>query len=148
MVPGIGAIYAPTGAGIGAITFRPVFLLMHGGGFRIGNDKTQSYIVKLATDFAKRGYVCVSINYRIRQNPKDDQPGTMADALEDAMSGLNWIRKNHQQLKIDPQKIIVGGGSAGGMLAVNFCYKDHSASGKWDKSGIIGLVDFCIIEIT
>jgi acetyl esterase/lipase len=54
---------------------------------------------------------------------------------------LNWIRSNQKQLKIDSNKIIVGGGSAGGMLAVNFCYKDQTTGAKWDKSGIIGLVD-------
>lgn len=120
---------------------RPVILWFHGGGFRTGNDKTQSYIVRLANDFAKRGYVCISINYRVRTNPKEDQKGTMKDALQDAMSGLNWIRANAKNLKIDAKKIIVGGGSAGGMLAVNFCYKDGTAEEKWDKSGILGLVD-------
>ncbi len=131
-------IYSPQGD---TQSDRPVMLLFHGGGFRPGNDKTQSYIVRLATDFAKRGYVCVSPNYRIRTNPKDDQKGTMTDALADAMSALDWIRSNHEKLKVDLKKIIVGGGSAGGMLAVNFCCKDQTASEKWDKSGIVALID-------
>jgi acetyl esterase/lipase len=131
-------VYSPEGDNEAG---RPVILWLHGGGFRPGNDKTQSYIVKMSTEFAKRGYVCVSVNYRLRQNPKDDKAGTISDALKDAMSGLNWIRKNDQKLKIEPKKIIVGGGSAGGMLAVNFCYKDNSVKAKWDKSGIIGLID-------
>jgi dipeptidyl aminopeptidase/acylaminoacyl peptidase len=131
-------VYSPEGD---KASKRPVFLLMHGGGFRPGNDKAQSYIVKFSTDFAKRGYVCVSINYRVRTNPKADQKGTMSNALEDAMAGLNWIRSNQKKLNIDTKKIIVGGGSAGGMLAVNFCYKDNSADEKWDKTGIIALVD-------
>ena len=131
-------IYSPQGD---TQSDRPVMLLFHGGGFRPGNDKMQSYIVRLATDFAKRGYVCVSPNYRIRTNPKDDQKGTMTDALADAMSALDWIRSNHEKLKVDLKKIIVGGGSAGGMLAVNFCCKDQTASEKWDKSGIVALID-------
>ena len=120
---------------------RPVILWIHGGGFRYGNDKSQSYIVNMATEFAKRGYVCISINYRVRNNPNDDKQGTIANALEDAMSALNWLRNNRKELKIDKSKIIVGGGSAGGMLAVNLCYKDNTASEKWDKRGIIGLVN-------
>ena len=120
---------------------RAVMLLFHGGGFRPGNDKTQSYIVRLSNDFAQRGYVCLSINYRVRSNPKDDPKGTMKDALQDAMIGLNWVRANQKMLKIDTNKIIVGGGSAGGMLAVNFCYKDNAPEEKWDKSGILGLID-------
>ena len=122
-------------------TNRPVILWIHGGGFRIGNDKSQGYIVKMATEFAKRGYVCISIDYRVRTNPRDDKTGTLTHALEDAMSGLNWIRGNSDDLKIDKSKIIVGGGSAGGMLAVNLCYKDQTVSEKWDKRGIVGLVN-------
>lgn len=120
---------------------RPVILWIHGGGFRYGNDKSQKYIVEMASRFAKRGYVCLSINYRVRENPKDDKPGTMTDALEDAMKGLNWLRENSEKLGIDKSKIIVGGGSAGGIIAVNFCYKDASNSKKWDKTGIVALVD-------
>ena len=131
-------VYAPEGD---TNDKRAVMLLFHGGGFRPGNDKTQSYIVRLSNDFAQRGYVCVSINYRVRANPKDDSKGTIRDALQDAMAGLNWIRANQKNLKIDPNKIIVGGGSAGGMLAVNFCYKDNTPAEKWDRTGIIALVD-------
>ncbi len=131
-------LYSPLGD---TLLERPVLLLFHGGGFRPGNDKSQSYIVRLATDFAKRGYVCVSVNYRLRPTPKDDPKGTMTDALADAMRGLDWIRTNHKKLRINSKKIIVGGGSAGGMLAVNFCFKEPSTAEKWDKSGIIALLD-------
>lgn len=122
-------------------TARPVIMWLHGGGFRPGKDKSQNYVVKLSTEFAERGYVCVSINYRVRSNPMVDKKGTISDAMEDAMSGLNWIRNNSGKLNIDKTKIIVGGGSAGGIIAVNFCYSDNTSSTKWDKSGIIGLVD-------
>ena len=131
-------VYAPEGD---TKDQRAVMLLFHGGGFRPGNDKTQSYIVRLSNDFAQRGYVCISINYRVRTNPKDDQKGTIKDALQDAMAGLNWIRANEKSLKIDAKKIIIGGGSAGGMLAVNFCYKDNTVAEKWDRTGIIALID-------
>jgi acetyl esterase/lipase len=131
-------VYSPDGD---KETLRPVILWFHGGGFRPGNDKKQDYIVKFSKDFAKRGYVCVSVNYRIRENPKEDKAGTMADALKDAMSGLSWIRSNQKTLGIDPQKIIVGGGSAGGMLTVNFGFRDQTPTEPWDKSGILGLVN-------
>jgi acetyl esterase/lipase len=120
---------------------RPVILWMHGGGFRIGNDKSQKYIVAMSERFAKRGYVCLSINYRVRENPKDDKPGTMKDALEDAMKGLNWLRENSEKLGVNKSKIVIGGGSAGGILGTNFCYREGTDSEKWDKSGIIGFVN-------
>ena len=121
---------------------RPAILWIHGGGFRKGkNDKQQRYIVSMATAFAQRGYVCFSINYRVKDNPKEDKTRTMTHALEDAMTGLNWLRENSKKLNINKNKIIVGGGSAGGMIAVNLCYKDGSDIEKWNKKGIIGLVN-------
>ncbi len=120
---------------------RPAILWIHGGGFRYGNDKTQRYIVEMANRFARRGYVGISIDYRVRENPRDDIEGTLSHALEDAMSGLNWLRDNSEKYNIDMNKIVVGGGSAGGMIAVLLCYKDGTDADKWDKSGIISLIN-------
>ncbi|NOR74524.1 MAG: alpha/beta hydrolase fold domain-containing protein [Draconibacterium sp.] len=120
---------------------RPAILWMHGGGFRIGNDKSQKYIVAMSERFARRGYVCLSINYRVRENPKDDKSGTMKDALEDAMKGLNWLRENSEKLGIDKSKIVIGGGSAGGMLASHLCYMDENETVKLDKTGVVGFVN-------
>ena len=131
-------VYTPTGD---TEINRPAILWIHGGGFRYGNDKTQSYIVAMANRFARRGYVGVSIDYRVRENPRDDIEGTLSHALEDAMTGLNWLRSNSEKYNIDKNKIVVGGGSAGGMIAVILCYKDGTDSEKWDKSGIIGLIN-------
>lgn len=131
-------VYLPAGD---QIKNRPAILWMHGGGFRYGNDKTQRYIVEMSKRFAKRGYVCVSINYRVRENPRDDKTGTVADALEDAMKGLTWLRKNSKKLGIDKNKIVVGGGSAGGILGAIFCYRDAGPKGNWDKSGIVAFVN-------
>lgn len=125
----------------GTATNRPTILWMHGGGFRYGNDKTQRYIVEMATRFAKKGYVCISINYRLRENPREDKTGTINDALEDAMKGLNWVRVNSKKLGIDKSKIVIGGGSAGGILGTNFCYRDENLSQSWDKSGIVAFVN-------
>ena len=120
---------------------RPAIMWMHGGGFGPNYDKSQKYIVEMANRFTKRGYVCLSINYRVRENPKDDKAGTMKDALEDAMKGLNWLREHSIKLGIDKSKIIIGGGSAGGQLGNNFCYRDGTKDKKWDKSGIIAFVN-------
>jgi acetyl esterase/lipase len=125
----------------GVLKNRPAILWMHGGGFRYGNDKTQRYIVEMATRFAKRGYVCISINYRVRENPREDKSGTMKDALDDAMNGLNWIRINSEKLGIDKTKIVVGGGSAGGILGTNFCYREGNQSEQWDKRGIVAFIN-------
>ena len=131
-------VYSPLGD---SLNKRPVIMWIHGGGFRYGNDKSQSYIVRMSNEFAKRGYVCLSINYRLRNNPKDDPKGTMSDALEDAGKAFAWLKQQAVQLKIDTSKIIVGGGSAGGKLASNFCYTENTPHEKREKSGIVGLVN-------
>ncbi|MCU0504068.1 MAG: carboxylesterase family protein, partial [Anaerolineae bacterium] len=65
---------------VDAQTWRPVILWLHGGGFRPGNDKRQSYIVRLATEFAGRGYVGVAVDYRVRADPGPDWTAAVRDA--------------------------------------------------------------------
>jgi acetyl esterase/lipase len=98
---------------------RPAILWLHGGGFRPGNDKRQGYIEKLAREFAGRGFVGVSADYRVRERPDEDRDGTLRDATEDARAALAWVRAQAATLNIDPARIAVIGGSAGGRLAAN-----------------------------
>lgn len=128
-------IYAPENDNI---VNRPVIVWIHGGGFRYGNDKTQSYIVKMASRFAKKGYVCLSIDYRVRENPRDDLTGAIADAVTDTRKSLDWLRMNSKTLKVDLSRIVIGGGSAGGIIGSNFCFNDEDIN---DMSGIIGFVN-------
>lgn len=120
---------------------RPVIFWIHGGGFTYGNNKSQKYVVEMATRFAKKGYVGISIDYRVRAKPKEDAPGTIADAVADAIKGLDWVRSNPERLLIDPSKIIIAGGSAGGMLGCNLCFNDRPESNGADKAGIIAFVN-------
>jgi dipeptidyl aminopeptidase/acylaminoacyl peptidase len=120
---------------------RPVILWIHGGGFRPGNDKSQSYIVELAKRFAMKGYVGFSIDYRIRELPRENPEETIFDAVEDAGKALLWLRENAKNLKIDPSKIIVAGGSAGGILGTNLCLNDNENIPGVDKTGIIAFVN-------
>lgn len=104
------------------VVLRPTILWIHGGGFRPGSDKRQPYIVKLAIEMTKRGYVSVSTDYRVREDTSD-RMGTFKDALKDVKEVFNWILLNSEQYGIDKNKIIIAGGSAGGMLAVSLCLK-------------------------
>ena len=70
-------LYEPTGAGVPPL--KPGFVIIHGRGSDKGNGKFVSW----ATDYAKRGYVCVSINYRIGE---DDPIHT---AGQDATNTIN-----------------------------------------------------------
>lgn len=131
-------VYAPKGD---EKLNRPVILWIHGGGFRPGNDKTQSYIVELAKRFAMKGYVGISMDYRLRETPMDNMDKTIFDAVEDAGKALIWLRENAEMLKVDPSKITVAGGSAGGILGSNLCFNDNANIPGVDKSGVMAFVN-------
>ena len=60
-------VYQPTGD---IETKRPLIIWAHGGSF-IGGSKTDADVVALSQAFTKKGYVCVSINYRLGLTPFD-----------------------------------------------------------------------------
>lgn len=131
-------IYEPAGDTERA---RPAVLWIHGGGFRPGNDKRQNYIVRMATDFARRGYVSVSVDYRVRDNPTADLPGTVRDAVEDARAALEWVRLHAGDYGIDANWIAVGGGSAGGITAVNLVALENREAARAGKRGVFAVID-------
>ena len=119
-------LYQPSGD---MIPLRPAIVWIHGGYF-ISGDKTDSNLVKLATRFAKRGYVTVSINYRLRNQTTStiDTPSAANDAMEDAQAAVRWLRKNASTYSIDPAKIVIGGGSAGSITALDAAYMNGVGS--------------------
>ena len=108
-------VYEPAGD---AAPARPAIVWIHGGGFRPGTDKRQGYIVTLATAFAKRGYVSIAPDYRVRSAPDRDRPGTIRDAVADTQAALGWLREKSATLRVSPDRIAIAGGSAGGRTAV------------------------------
>lgn len=120
---------------------RPAILWIHGGGFRPGNDKTQSYIVTISREFAKRGYVSISTDYRVRENPRDNFPKTLQEAVDDCRTALNWVRQNAKTYGIDPNWIAIAGGSAGGMTGVSLAAIENSEAAQNNKRGIFAFID-------
>ncbi len=98
---------------------RPVFVAIHGGGWTGGNVVD---FYPFASYFAQQGMVGISLEYRLR-NAKDGT--TVFDCVRDARSAVRWIRRNAGQMGIDPAKIVVMGGSAGGHLAVSTALFDQ-----------------------
>ena len=89
---------------------RPAIILWHGGGFTQG-DAGQFY--HQANYFTQRGAVCFRPEYRIR----DVDHTLPVFAVEDGISAVRWIKKRAEEFGIDPEKVAVGGGSAGGCMA-------------------------------
>ncbi|GAB3932427.1 alpha/beta hydrolase [Mucilaginibacter myungsuensis] len=112
---------------------RPLMIWMHGGGFKFGS-KTSKGVKVWADDFAKRGYVCVSINYRLsKHNPLFNFDTLMKAtfyATQDAKRAIAYFRNNAAKYGIDPDKIVLGGNSAGGMMALHAAYTKNNELGR------------------
>jgi acetyl esterase/lipase len=98
-------ICRPTG-GTGPV---PALYDIHGGGMILGDNRTG--IVGALEMAAEFGAAVVSVEYRLA--PEHPHPAP----VEDCYAGLVWTAKNAAELGIDPDRIVVAGGSAGGGLA-------------------------------
>ena len=87
----------------------PVLLQVPGGAWAIGMRRPQSY--PLLSHMADRGWVCVSIDYRV--SPKHTWP----DHIVDVKRALAWIKENIADYGGDPDFVAITGGSAGGHLS-------------------------------
>eukprot|EP01031_Cornospumella_fuschlensis_P018686 gene18686-22884_t len=97
----------------------PGMILFHGGGW--GGGTLAQFRVACAY-FASRGLVCATAEYRMlskAEAAKLPAGETRKRAcVTDAKSAIRWFKTKAPELGIDPQRIITGGGSAGGHIAV------------------------------
>lgn len=103
-------IYRPVGLTTGER--RPALVCIHGGAWRAGGADV---FFPHAAYFAARGFVGVSIEYRLLTQPLDGV--SMGDCLADCKSAMRYLRAHSAELGIDPTRIAVIGDSAGGHLA-------------------------------
>jgi len=101
---------------------RHAVLFVHGGGFVTGT-RDQGYPPVICTLLAKHGYVCFSIDYRLY--PSGKERGTYYEAAPKVAKELDlarkWILERTEQFGIDPAKLAISGGSAGGMASIEAC---------------------------
>jgi acetyl esterase/lipase len=93
----------------------PAVLLIHGGGWKEG-DKRQAREIEFGMTLAQNGFVATSINYALRS------AGKFPQNLQDCKNGIRYLRAHADELGIDPNRISVMGGSAGGHLALLVAY--------------------------
>jgi acetyl esterase/lipase len=89
-------------------TRRPAVLQIHGGGWIIGDKREQGW--PLLKYLASNGWVGFNANYRL------SPAATWPDHLVDCKRALAWIREHADEYDIDPDFIVVTGGSVGGHL--------------------------------
>ena len=105
----------------------PAIVFFFGGGWT-GGSPTQ--FEPQSRHLAARGMIAIVADYRVktRQNAKP------ADCVSDAKACVRWVRANAARLGIDPERIAVGGGSAGGHLAAAVATLPGLDTAKDDKS--------------
>ena len=107
---------------------RPLIVWMHGGGFKYGSKSAKGIRLWCKT-FAQRGYVCAGINYRLsKKNPVfhfDELLKASYYAVQDVKTAVDYFKKHAAQYGIDPDKIILAGNSAGGMIALQAAYSSN-----------------------
>src|ERR1700730_12096692 len=130
-------MYQPTGD---KVVTRPAIVWVHGGSFCCGS-KTSPELVDEATRFSKEGYLNVSIDYRL-ESPGCSGSGSncvpaIQEAAADAQTAVRFLRTNAATYGIDPDRIAIGGSSAGAITALNVGYsssEDPSARVRGARS--------------
>jgi acetyl esterase/lipase len=142
-------VFAPAGD---TVTNRPAIIWVHGGGFRVG---TKAATAGVASEYARRGYVTVSIDYRLdpRNRCQDVQDGKITNpdelaaetarceaailaAQHDTQAVVRFVRGQAGGYGIDPGKIAVGGFSAGAVTAVHVAYRSDDPGDVGDFDGV------------
>lgn len=113
----------------------PAVVCIHGGGFRAGKRTGYDKMVQM---LAQHGYVAITVEYRLAPAYK------FPAAVQDCKTALRWLRANAAKYHVDPQRIGVMGGSAGGHLAlflgVTGGVKDFDGEGNNDQPNAVSCV--------
>ncbi len=122
-------VYEPHGD---TLSLRPVMLLIHGGAYLKLIDQNSPDIVQMCEYFAKRGYVCVSIDYRQEPNvlallSEESMVKAVGRALIDTKEAVDHLIGTYQTgnpYRIDTSKAFIGGVSAGAVSTMFISYLD------------------------
>lgn len=89
----------------------PTFVVYHGGSWAVGEA---NWHYPDCEYWASRGMIAVSVDYRLS---KRDGVKVPLECVKDAKSAVRFLRKHAGHLKVDSDKMVIAGGSAGGQLA-------------------------------
>jgi acetyl esterase/lipase len=101
-------VYVPQGAAPRG--GRPTILAIHGGGWSGGSKNGYG---RMVAEFARRGYVVVSVAYLLARPSAPSWPHN----FEDIREAVRWVRGHSKEYGIDPNRLVAMGASAGGHLA-------------------------------
>lgn len=107
---------------IDTLPLRPLILMVHGGGL-ISGDKIN--YTRVCKEFAKRGFVAVTINYRLGLDCNIDtisEEKAKYRAQQDINAAFRFVTQNASVLRVDTSWMFIGGGSAGSVASLGVIY--------------------------
>lgn len=87
----------------------PAVIQVHGGGWILGSRSEQG--IPLLNHLAANGWVGFNVDYRL--SPR----ATLPEHVIDVKRAIAWVREHADELGVDPSRIAITGGSAGGHLS-------------------------------
>jgi acetyl esterase/lipase len=138
-------VYMPDTA-VDTMSQRPVLIYLHTGNFLpkainlgVTGLKDDSTVVKFCTDFAKRGYVAVAVNYRLGWNAQGSDQATRVRsllnavyrAIQDTKYTVRTVKSRAADLKINPDKVGLFGQGSGGYVALAYNCLD-----RWEETAL------------
>ena len=135
-----GHAEAEVQVGASGVKKYPVMIFIHGGGFDSGANSESPFD---GTVYAKRGIVCVFINYRVgilgylthpEIQKRFGRNGNFG--LDDQLTALKWVRKNIGDFGGDVENITISGQSAGA-ISVQYMCLNHANEGLFKNAFMI-----------
>lgn len=123
----------------------PVYVYFHGGGWTSGDKAT---LTKYCASQAETGMVVVNVNYRMATRFR------MSHIMDDADAALGWVGEHIADYGGDPERIVLGGDSAGGqitglyaaMLSSPELAQHYSIRPSLPRESLRGLVQHCSVS--
>jgi acetyl esterase len=100
---------------------QPLLVYYHGGGWVVGDLDTHDGLCRFLAEYS--GCRVLSVDYRLA--PEHPFPAP----VEDAVAAFSWAHENAAELGADPDRIAVGGDSAGGNLSTALCLQLRDSGG-------------------
>ncbi len=142
-------------------TVKPCLMFVFGGGF-VGGARDQEYYLSYFEAMAQKGYVVVSVDYRLGLKPIAEKlargekvkklafPQYLADAIdtavEDVFDATNYVLSKKKDWRIDPEKISISGSSAGAITSLQaeyyICSDNVLADKLPDSFNYAGIISF------
>ena len=126
---------------------HPMVMLIHGGAFYFGSKDNPS-ITRWCRHLASKGYVAVSIDYRMGFIPTLPSIGRAGyRAIQDAHAAMRFMVAHQEEYGIDTSMMFVGGASAGAITSLNLAFMTNETRPEYSRGGFLrpelGDIDIC-----